>query len=139
MPRADVWGVAVIAVLTTCTADKDPREGLLAAGQRYQGARIVAAAQRAESAGAPLLFLSGVFGIVAASHPIPWYDHALRADEVRGLIPRVTAQLVTLGVTDIEALLAAEDTPGWRPYHRLLAGGCQGAGVGLQITLTAPR
>ena len=129
----------MIAVLTTCTADKDPREGLLAAGRRYRGPRIVAAAQRAEAAGAPLLFLSGVFGIVAAEHPLPWYDHALRADEVSGLIPSVVGQLVTLGVTGIEGLLAAADTPGWLPYHRLLAEGCQGAGVGLQITLTELR
>lgn len=135
--RHDARGAAVIAVLTTCTADKDPCEGLLAAGQRYRGARIVAAAQRAEAAGVPLLFLSGVFGVVTAAHPIPWYDHALRAEEVHGLIPRVAGQLVTLGVTDLEALLAAADTPGWRPYHRLLVGGCQDAGVGLQITLTA--
>ncbi|MFT5680418.1 MAG: hypothetical protein ACI8RZ_001324 [Myxococcota bacterium] len=127
------------ALLTTCTADKDPRPALLPARLRYQGARVDFAVQRAEAEAVPLLFLSGVFGIVSADLPIPWYDHALQSAEVDGHRRLVIGQLCDLGVTAIEALLAPEDTPGWAPYHRLLVAGCQGAGVMLQITLTPLR
>jgi hypothetical protein len=124
------------ALLTTCTADKDPREGLLPARLRYRGERIAAAERAAAAAGVPLLFLSGVYGVIDAERGIPRYDHALRPEEVDGLLPVVIGQLTALGVTGLEALLASADTPGWAPYHRLLAAGCQGAGVALRITLT---
>lgn len=126
-------------VLTTCTADKDPRGGLLAAGLRYRGERVAEAARRAEAAGVPLLFLSGVFGVIEAAHPIPWYDHALLPVEVEGRVGMAARQLSGLGVTGIEALLAPADTPGWAPYHRLLAAGCREAGVDLRVVLTDLR
>lgn len=120
-------------VLTTCTADKSTAPGLLPAGQRYRGWRIALAQRRAKQEGLPLLFLSGVYGIVSALQPLPWYDHALQPGEVDGLIATAADQLVALGVDEITALLLPAETPGWAPYHALLQAACARAGVSCRI------
>ena len=124
------------ALITTCTADKDPSRHMVPARDRYRGARVCAAVARSERSGLPLLFLSGVYGVISAETPLPWYDHALRPDEVDGLIPVIADQLAVIGPTVLTALLRPAQTPGWQPYHRLLIGGCQQAGVSLHIEPT---
>ena len=127
-----------LALLTTCTADKSRAPGRLPAGQRYRGWRIVLAQQRAAQEGLPLLFLSGVYGIVSARHPLPWYDHALQPAEVEGLISPTAAQLEALGVEALTALLLPSSTPGWAPYHALLRAACDRAAVRCRVELLTP-
>lgn len=138
-PAAAAVSACHAALLTTCTADKSRASGRLPAGQRYRGWRIALAQQRAAQEGLPLLFLSGVYGIVSDRHPLPWYDHALQPAEVEGLIAPTAAQLEALGVEALTALLLPADTPGWAPYHALLQAACAQAGVRCRIeTLAAP-
>ena len=125
------------ALVTTCTADKLEMRGLCAARLRYRGARIEAAEARAQRDGTPLLFLSGVYGLITADHPLPWYDHALLDEEVDGLVERVVEQLRDLRVDRLTGLLQPAESPGWGPYHRLLSLGCAGAGVSLRVVLTS--
>ena len=116
------------ALLTTCTAEKSSQPGLLPAAERYRGWRVDAARAAALDAQAPLLFLSGVYGIVPATRPLPWYDHALQPGEVEEMIGPCAAQLAALGVVSLTALLLPVCTPGWSPYHRLLTAGCAQGG-----------
>jgi hypothetical protein len=125
-----------MAVLTTCTAEKSSAPGRIPARSRYRGARIEEAAALAQAQEQPLLFLSGVYGIVRSSHPLPWYDHALQAPEVEAMVPRVSAQLATLRIGAVLALMCPVQTPGWPPYHRLLAAACQEAEVSLVLQWT---
>jgi hypothetical protein len=117
------------AVLTTCTEDKRLDPMPLPASRRYVGPRIDAALAEASRRGWPLLFLSGVYGIIEAGALLPSYDHALQEGEVEALVPRATEQLRALGVTEFVALLRAEETPGWAPYWAVLRGAASGAGV----------
>ena len=127
------------ALLTTCTAEKSTAPGVIPAAERYQGWRVVMARAQAQAQGVPLLFLSGVYGVIPASHPTPRYDHALQEDEVDGMIAATARQLTALEVETLTALLLPATTPGWAPYHRLLAAACQRAGVTCQVVLLAPR
>lgn len=122
-------------ILTTCTANKRADPGPIPAGARYVGARVDAAASRAARRGWPLLFLSGAHGVVGAADPLEWYDHALRPDEVDGLIPRAAQQLRERGVSEIVALLAPRETAGWAPYWAVLEGAASLAGISCTVTL----
>ena len=124
------------ALLTTCTAKKALSRAMIPARDRYLGARIEAAAARAQHERIPLLFLSGVFGIIRAELPLPWYDHALQPYEVDGLIPMIADQFAVLEVSALTAMLREPGSPGWAPYHRLLIDGCRLAGVSLKIEQT---
>jgi hypothetical protein len=123
-------------LLTTCTAEKSLLPGLLPAVERYRGARVTDALAQSQVAGVPLLFLSGRFGVIASDYPMLWYDQVLEEGAVEALVPRVAGQLRALGVRRLLALLQPADTPGWAPYHRLLAEGCVRARVSLEVSLT---
>ena len=90
------------AVLTTCSAEKRRDAGPLPAVQRYTHPRIARAAAAAAAAGHPLFILSGVFGLLDAHTPIPWYDHALQPPEVDALVPRVAGRLRSRRLTALE-------------------------------------
>lgn len=120
-------------LLTTCTADKDPTAGLLPAGQRYRGPRVDGATGESSRTGLPLVFLSGVYGLLPADQPIPWYDHALQAHEVEAATAKVVEQLQVRGITQVTAILQPRDTPGWAPYWDVLTEGCRLAGVTLTV------
>lgn len=122
--------------LTTCTAEKSSASGAIPAHTRYRGARIAQAKARAAQAGMPLFFLSGVYGVIHADHPLEWYDHALQPHEVDGMVAPVVTQLRQLGIDHIHALLCPITTPGWAPYHRLLTAACQRAGVTVTVVET---
>jgi hypothetical protein len=126
-------------VLTTCSAEKRRDAGLLPAAQRYTHPRIAAAAAAAGRSGAPLLILSGVFGLLDAHTPVPWYDHALQPAEVAGLWPRVAGRLRSRRITSLDLHMAPPDTPGWAPYHAVVEAAAHAAGVSLRPRWTGPR
>jgi len=107
-------------ILTTCSAQKDPAAGLLRADERYSSARVQWVRVAARERGLPLLFLSGVFGIVQASEPLPVYDHALQPGEVEELTERAIHSLRELGVRRLHLYLRERSTPGWAPYYAVL-------------------
>ena len=125
-------------LLTTCTAQKDPEPAPLAAVHRYRHPRVRDAAVLSESSGLPLYFFSGHLGLLAADTPIPWYDHALQANEVGRAAAALAQALQQGGITHITALLEAESAPGWAPYYAAIQGGCARAGVQLEVQLWPP-
>lgn len=118
-------------VLTTCTAAKDPSSGPVPAGQRYLGPRVDLARAWAADLGAPLLFVSGRYGLLSADDPIPWYDEALMPAGVPGLVAPVAAALRRRGLRWARVLVAPPGTPGWGPYEELIGRAAQAAGVEL--------
>jgi hypothetical protein len=118
-------------VLTTCTAAKDLSAGLLPAGRRYRGPRVELAEAWAADLRAPLLFVSGRYGLLSADDPIPWYDEALMIDKVPALIGPVGAALRQRGLRWARVLVAPPGTPGWGPYEELIGRAAEEAGVEL--------
>ncbi|MEC8425049.1 MAG: hypothetical protein VX000_14795, partial [Myxococcota bacterium] len=80
----------------------------------------------------PLLILSGVFGLLDAHTPTPWYDHALQGCDVHVLAPRVAGRLVSRRITTLELVMDHPDTPGWAPYHAVVVQAARHAGVRLR-------
>ena len=120
-------------LLTTCTAHKRHDAGLLPATERYVDPRVDAAVVLAARLELPLVVFSGVYGLVAAAEPIPYYDHALQPDEVDTAATALAERLVATGVARITAVLEPRAVPGWAPYHDALMRGCQQSGVQLQV------
>ena len=120
-------------LLTTCTAHKRHDAGLLPATERYVDPRVDAAVALAARWKLPLVVFSGVYGLLDAAEPIPYYDHALQPDEVDGAATALAERLVAAGVARITAILEPRVVPGWAPYHDALEQGCQEAGVHLQV------
>lgn len=119
------------AVLTTCSAEKRRAAGPLPAAHRYTHPRIATAWAAARTEGLPFFILSGVFGLLDAHTPVPWYDHALAQDEVAALWPRVAGRLRTRGITALDLHMAPPGTPGWAPYHAVVRAAAEAAGVRL--------
>lgn len=111
-------------VCTTCCARKRRDPELLPAIERYRSRRIRHVAALARRQGRPLLILSGVYGLLAPDDPIPWYDVALRPEAVAALAPRVADQLARRGVSRLHFYARPAATPGWAPYHDVLARAC---------------
>jgi hypothetical protein len=99
---------------------------------RYLGRRIRRVLREAERRGAPALIFSGRFGLLAPARRIPWYDQALRPEDVPAMAGRLERQLRRLGVEAIEFWARPASTPGWRPYHQALGAACTAAGVRLR-------
>ena len=90
---------------------------------------------RLDKAG-PLLILSGEFGLLGSTDPIPWYDHLLLQEEVEAMVPRVTAQLRERAVAGIAFHTAdpAAD-PAVQPYVALIIRACALAQVPLRLVV----
>jgi len=119
-------------LLTICSNDKNPAEGLLPARERYQSEFMQRVIQRGEDTDIPVLILSGEHGLLRLNSKIAYYDHALTKDEVPYMAKLVADQLGDLGVTEIEAYIKKDrDVPGWEPYYNLLELGTRLANVDL--------
>ena len=86
---------------TYCSADKDSSEGELPAIQRYHDPRIKSVYDAANNLGIGFLILSGQYGILEPTDPIPYYDHLLQSSEVAEHSKLVARQLEALGVKDL--------------------------------------
>jgi hypothetical protein len=118
-------------VLTTCCAEKRRNAEPLSAVRRYTHPRLRVAEALARDQGVPLMILSGVFGLVDARTPLPWYDHALRPSEALGLSGSVAGRLNSRGVTAVMFVCEPLATPGWAPYHDAVIRACEQADVTL--------
>ena len=125
-------------LLTTCTAAKRTDATPLPAVERYLDPRMDHAVDEAVRHGLRLMIFSGVFGLLDASDPIPWYDHALAADEVDAAAEVLAECLVQEGISAVSALLEGRSGPGWAPYHDALAQACVAAGVALTVWVWDP-
>lgn len=114
-------GSASRAFVTYCSARKRPDPGLLPARWRYDSERIREVERRAAAEGAPLLILSGRFGLLAGEEQVPWYDHLLVEGEVPDLAARVAAGFRALGVREVVWFsVGAPQDPRLAPYERAI-------------------
>lgn len=79
--------------VTYCSAEKNPIEKEIKAIDRYKSDRIKHVQALAKKDKADLMILSGEFGLLAPTDPIPYYDHLLKAFETTRLSKKVAKQL----------------------------------------------
>jgi hypothetical protein len=110
---------------TYCSASKSHEEGEISAIRRYQSLRIKTVHAAASSLGLGFHILSGEYGLLSPEHPIPWYDHLLRPEEVGQLVERVAEQIDECQISSLVYFtnsLAKEPTV--VPYHNVIVAAC---------------
>ena len=119
---------------TYCSAGKDTSEGELLAIQRYQSHRIKSVYKAAMSLGLKFLILSGEYGILEPTDPIPYYEHLLIPSEVQEHSVNVAGQLEEFGVKELIffARSITEDE-NLQPYIDCIRIATQKAGIELKI------
>lgn len=122
-------------LITTCSKEKDSRPGLLPAIERYKHPRIDWVYRESQRLNLPMLILSGEFGLLQPQTPIPWYDHALQADEVPNLVPAIALRLKGLKAESLQFFARPANEPGWAPYHAALDQACRAENVRLRWVL----
>ena len=121
-------GVRLFA--TYCSAEKESSSKELPAIERYLSQRIRGLKAMADESGGLFGILSGRFGLIAAEHAIPYYDHLMGEDEVDGWIGEVSATLREWGVSEVRWFsVAFEVDPNVRRYHAVMAGAAAAVGA----------
>ena len=119
---------------TYCSADKDRSRGELPAIQRYLSHRIKSVYFAAMSLGLKFLILSGKYGILEPSDPIPYYDHLLQSSEVSEHSKKVADQLEALGVKNLIFFTRSfSDDENLKPYFDCIKLASQKAGIELKF------
>jgi hypothetical protein len=122
------------AFCTYCSAEKDGSQGELPAIQRYRSHRINSVYSAALSLGLEFLILSGEYGMLEPSDPIPYYSHLLIAPEVPAHAKKVANQLEGLEVKDLIFFARPlEEDKNLKPYLDCIRLASQEAGVELKI------
>ena len=124
----------MIAFCTYCSAEKDHSQEELPAIQRYRSHRINSVYSAALSLGLEFLILSGEYGMLKPSDPIPYYAYLLIATEVPEHAKKVAAQLKALGVKDIVFFTKPlEEDENLKSYHDCIKLASQKAGAELKF------
>jgi len=126
-------------VVTYCSRDKNPADGLLPAIDRYVSPRIRSAASAAARQGLEFRILSGLYGLLTPDHPIPDYDHLLTEDRIPEHAELVGGQLGNPGpgrVVFISRSLAED--PGCGPYRDAMAMACTLVGSEFRVREIGP-
>lgn len=98
--------------------------------ERYDSRRIQAVYDRAERETAGFLILSGEFGLLKPSDPVPEYDHLLQISEVNDLIHLVTRQLETYAIRELVYFTAnLQSNREVQPYYDTISTACAKAAV----------
>ncbi len=124
----------MIIFSTYCSAEKETVEQPLPAIQRYRSERIKRIYSAALICGAGFFILSGEFGLLTPTEPIPYYDHLLVGDEVETHSVKVAEQIKQYGITQIIFFtlpVAADET--LAAYHASLRLACQKAAIKLSF------
>ncbi len=128
-----------IFLATICCREKDRAGGLLPAVRRYRSPRIRRLAELAGEAGLPLVILSGLYGLIEAGQPIPYYDRLMTA----GDIPRIAgAGAEFLKNRSAEGVVFClpdpEIDPHVKPYLESMKEAAAAAGAGLRVFFLPP-
>ena len=119
---------------TYCSANKDHSLEELPAIQRYQSQRIHSVYNAAMSLGYKFLILSGKYGVLEPSDPIPYYDHLLLSSEVPEHSKKVANRLEALGVKEIiffaQPLSVDENL---KPYFDCIKSASQRIGIDIKF------
>lgn len=127
------------AFCTYCSEGKTREPGKVPAIERYTSQRIRSVYVSALSVGQRFFILSGEYGFISASHPIPYYEHPLQAHEVDFLSRTVAAQLQQAGLRRLFYFTkAVEDDKTLAPYFNTAQRACQAASVEL-VTVILPQ
>ncbi|HUP22603.1 MAG TPA: hypothetical protein VNB06_06645 [Thermoanaerobaculia bacterium] len=124
-------------MLCTACSKRKRREPAtpIPASKRYLSPRIRRVLDEAERRGVRARILSGRYGLLSPDRRIPWYDQALRSEDVPAMAAQLERQLRRLRVEVIELWARPASTPGWRPYHDALRHACAAAGVRLRCVV----
>lgn len=124
---------------TYCAADKRADPEPLPAIERYESTRIVGVHRMAESAGAQFGILSGEFGLLPPSAPIPYYDRLLAAEDVSLMAERVAETLTAWAITEVRWFsVAFEMDPHVTRYRDAMAGAADRAGASFELEMWEP-
>lgn len=109
-------GPLTLAV-TYCSRRKSEAPGDLAAIERYASPRVRTAYELAVARSHPFRILSGRYGLLRPSSPIPYYDHLLAPEEVEAMVDRVAPGIEGYD----EVVLLAADGDYVAPYRDVLS------------------
>lgn len=90
------------AFVTYCSALKNETRDLLPAEKLYKSSRIDLISEKSKKDQVSFFILSGKFGLIKSSTPIPYYDHLLIEEELATHIPKVVEQIEESGIESIE-------------------------------------
>ncbi|MDP8236219.1 MAG: hypothetical protein P9M08_07530 [Candidatus Erginobacter occultus] len=128
-----------IVLATICCREKDRAEGLIPAVRRYRSRRIGRIAELAGEIGLELAILSGLYGLIDAEEPIPYYDRLME----EGDIARVTVvNREYLRRRKIDGVIFCLPDPAIdphvKPYLKSMEASAAAAGCGLKVFLLPP-
>jgi hypothetical protein len=119
---------------TYCSAEKRTVVGNVPAVSRYISKRIDWVAEQAEKEDRPFFILSGKYGIIPATHPIPYYDHLLTEEEVSAHAQKVASQIKEHGITHITFYTRSlQQDPNVAPYINCITQAAELAKVDLVV------
>jgi hypothetical protein len=118
-------------VCTICCKEKREDNELLPATDRYISERIGFVSRESRRLDKPFLILSGKYGFIDSDFEIPWYDKKLEAEDVAGMVPILTKQLLEKRVSTIIFYGKPRTTPSWKPYYDALEQSCHQANVAI--------
>ena len=120
-------------------AEYDGADCELPAIERYTSERINGVAAAAKSAEAKFGILSGEYGLIAADHPLPYYDHLLQPGEVAARAEAVAQTLTEWGITRIRWFsVAFEMDPNVGRYRDVMTQAATACGIECEIALWEP-
>ena len=123
-----------VAFCTYCSALKSETAGAIPAIQRYQSSRIERTYEAANLLGVGFYILSGEYGLLRPSEPIPWYDHLLLSDEVSSLVPIVVSQMRDFQIQHLLFMTrCVAQFSELVPYHDTVRAASEQAGVALCV------
>ncbi len=121
-----------VIVCTICSREKDKGNRPMSACERYKGDHIAAIQTIARAAEKSYYILSGKFGLLKESEPVPDYDYTLRdKEEIKRLSYLVASRLLQDGVKQVLLYTKLKST--WAPYVRAMELACERSGVNLRI------
>ena len=83
--------------------------------------------------------LSGQYGLISPEHPLPYYDHLLRVDQIETMAEKTKAILRGWEITEVQWFTVAfEMDPNVRRYQSVMEQAAKQAGVDFQLTLWEP-
>ena len=105
-------------ISTICSRHKKEDPEFLAAGERYTGIHIEQVKHIANELKLPLYFLSGKYGLISETTPIPYYDYYLEDNTIDALIKVVIGQIHKDNISEVE--FYSEDKSSWTPYKTVI-------------------
>jgi len=112
-------------LITICSKEKSKSKKLLPAIKRYLSSRISYVHKLSLETDAPMLILSGKYGLIKPSQNIPYYDQRLKEDQVNDLVQLMEKQLIDNKATEVTFYGQCKNEYGWAPYWQAIEQACK--------------